>query len=82
MWALRLEAWRGNGIGRNMLIELLNKAREQPGIERIQLMVATSQTAARQLYLSLGFESYGCEKRALKIGDTYVDEEHMVLELR
>jgi hypothetical protein len=44
-------------------------------------MVATSQPAARQLYLSLGFESFGCERHALKIGDVYVDEEHMSLSL-
>jgi hypothetical protein len=55
--------------------------REQAGIERILLMVGTSQPAARQLYLSLGFESFGCEPHALKVGDVYVDEEHMVLQL-
>lgn len=76
------DAWRRKGLGRKMLLESLGRAREQPGIERIQLMVATSQTTARRLYLSLGFESFGCERHALKVGDTYVDEEHMVLELR
>lgn len=75
------EAWRGKGIGRKMLLALLKKARKQPGVERILLMVATSQTAARQLYLALGFESFGCERRALKVGDAYVDEDHMVLPL-
>ncbi len=75
------ETWRGRGAGRRLLVELLRKAREQPEIERILLTVATSQMAARQLYLSLGFQSYGCECRALKIGDVYVDEEHMVLQL-
>lgn len=73
--------WRGKGAGRKMLLELLKKAGEQPGIERILLMVATTQPAARQLYLSLGFESFGRERQALKVGDAYVDEEHMVLEL-
>jgi len=76
------DAWRRKGLGRKMLLESLGRAREQPGIERIQLMVATSQMTARRLYLSLGFESFGCERHALKVGDTYVDEEHMVLELR
>lgn len=75
------EGWRGKGAGRKMLLELLRRAREQPGIERVLLMVATTQTAARQLYLSLGFESFGCERHALKIGDAYVDEDHMVLRL-
>ncbi|MFY9951539.1 MAG: hypothetical protein WAK27_22750, partial [Candidatus Sulfotelmatobacter sp.] len=48
-------------------------------IEQIMLSVATTQNAAVSLYRSLGFEPFGCERRALKIGDQYVDEEHMVL---
>ena len=44
-------------------------------------MVATTQTAAIALYQSLGFRSFGCEYRALKIGERYVDEEQMVLYL-
>jgi RimJ/RimL family protein N-acetyltransferase len=83
VWGVYLtEAWRGKGIGRELLVELIRRAREHPGIERILLMVATNQPAARQLYLSLGFESFGCERHALKIGDVYVDEDHMVLTLR
>jgi hypothetical protein len=30
----------------------------------------------------LGFEVYGYEKHALKVGETYVDEEHRVLWLQ
>ncbi len=75
------EPWRGAGVGRKLLVELLKRAREQPGLERVLLMVATGQTAARQLYRSLGFESFGCERDALKLGDVYVDEEHMSLRL-
>lgn len=75
------ETSRGNGAGRKLLVEVLKRARELPGLEMIVLMVATSQTPARQLYLSLGFESFGCERHALKVGDVYVDEEYMVLRL-
>ena len=75
------EAWRGKGVGRELLVELIRRARKEPGIERLLLMVATTQPAARQLYLSLGFESFGCERRALKVDDIYVDEEHMFLQL-
>ena len=73
------EGWRGKGAGRRMLIELLRTAQQQPGLEAILLTVAATQTAARKLYVSLGFEPFGCERCALKIGDSYVDEEHMVL---
>jgi ribosomal protein S18 acetylase RimI-like enzyme len=34
------------------------------------------------LYSSLGFETYGTEPRALKVGAGYVDEELMILRLR
>jgi len=42
-------------------------------------MVSPEQTAARQVYESLGFKSYGIEREAMKIGQAYVDEELMVL---
>jgi hypothetical protein len=44
--------------------------------------VSVPQEAARRLYSALGFEVYGYEKRALKVGATYVDEEHRVLWLQ
>jgi ribosomal protein S18 acetylase RimI-like enzyme len=62
-----------------LLVELLRKAAEQTGLEQIKLTVATGQTAAVGLYASLGFESFGCERHALRVGEFYVDEEHMVL---
>ncbi|MGB8580691.1 MAG: GNAT family N-acetyltransferase [Candidatus Sulfotelmatobacter sp.] len=70
---------RGKRAGRDMLRMLLERATHMEGIEQIMLSVATTQQAAVSLYRSLGFESYGCERRALKMGERYVDEEHMVL---
>jgi len=58
---------------------LLERASKIEGIEQIMLSVVTTQDAAIKLYRSLGFESFGCERRALKIGDRYLDEENMVL---
>jgi hypothetical protein len=34
------------------------------------------------LYRSLGFESFGCERKALKIGGRYIDEENMVFQVK
>jgi RimJ/RimL family protein N-acetyltransferase len=64
------------------MIAVLKHAACLEGIEQINLLVATTQTAAKGLYESLGFRSFGCEQRALKIGERYVDEEHMVLHLK
>ncbi|HUA85644.1 MAG TPA: GNAT family protein [Bryobacteraceae bacterium] len=71
--------WRGSGVGRALLSELIKHARAIVGLEQIHLTVSTSQTAARQLYESLGFEVFGQERHALKVEGEYVDENHMVL---
>jgi ribosomal protein S18 acetylase RimI-like enzyme len=70
------------GIGRALLREAIARARALDGVEQIQLAVATTNTAARRLYRALGFEAFGVERQALKHGDSYTDEEHMVLWLR
>ncbi len=72
---------RGQGLGRALLAEALTRAAAVPGIEQVHLGVVTRNTAARALYLSLGFTIYGTERHALKLGDRYVDEELMALEI-
>ena len=75
-------AKRRNGAGRALLTSLIARASQDSSLEQILLTVATCQHAARQLYSGLGFEVYGIEPHALKIGSTYVDEAYMVLRLR
>jgi ribosomal protein S18 acetylase RimI-like enzyme len=70
---------RRRGLGKALMNEAIARARELPGLELLQLGVWAENTAARSLYLSLGFEVFGLERRALKIEDRYYDEEHMVL---
>lgn len=76
------EECRGKGVGRALLAELIGLLQLLPGIEQVTLAVSRQNAGARTLYESLGFEVYGCEKGALKIGDEYVDEELMVLYFR
>ena len=73
---------RGQGVGQALLKELLRLARSVPGIEQVSLAVSSDNIPARRLYEALGFEKYGCEARALKIGDGYVDEDLMILYFR
>ena len=73
------EECRGKGIGRALLGELIGLVQLLPGMEQVALAVSSQNAGAKGLYESLGFELYGCERRALKIGDEYVDEELMVL---
>ena len=70
--------FRKQGTGRRLIVELLRRANEQFGLEHITLTVGVQQTAARQLYTSLGFKVFGLETHALKVGDLYVDEELMI----
>ena len=73
------ESVRGQGVGKRLVEAAIAQARELGGIEQIHLQVVTSNESAIRLYSSLGFEVYGLEKRALRIEDTYYDEELRVL---
>ncbi|WP_104989605.1 GNAT family N-acetyltransferase [Deinococcus sp. NW-56] len=73
---------RGQGAGRLLMEGLIERVRACPGLDRLTLSVTTEQTAARQLYLSLGFETFGLERDALRVEGRSVDEEHLVLVLR
>jgi ribosomal protein S18 acetylase RimI-like enzyme len=72
---------RGKGIGRALMVEILRRARLQSGLEQVTLAVADGQAAARTLYLQLGFQIYGREPQALKVGQVYADEDLMTLML-
>jgi ribosomal protein S18 acetylase RimI-like enzyme len=70
---------RGRGIGRTLLERVIAEAREQPGVEQVTLVVVSTNAVARHLYETFGFTVYGVEPRALKLGDTYYDEDLMIL---
>jgi ribosomal protein S18 acetylase RimI-like enzyme len=67
------------GIGRGMLAEIIRRAAALDGVEQVLLSVAVTQEPAIQLYRSLGFERFGCEPRALKVGERRIDEQLFVL---
>jgi ribosomal protein S18 acetylase RimI-like enzyme len=75
------EKYRGQGLGGALMTEVFERARRNEGLEQITLTVGDDQTAAKRLYSSLGFQVFGHERRALKVDNTYVDEDHMILML-
>jgi ribosomal protein S18 acetylase RimI-like enzyme len=75
-------AHRGRGVGRALMAELLERAKRDSTLEQILLSVGSGQGAAKRLYSSFRFERYGTEPNALKVGSTYVDEDHMILRLK
>jgi len=73
------EKVRGQKIGWALMSDLIVRACACPGLEQLVLWVAATQGSAQALYRSLGFEAFGLEQRALKVGTEYVDVEHLVL---
>ena len=73
---------RGQGIARAMMLEVIARARLLVQVTQLQIGVMSTQTAARALYDSLGFEAWGFEPRALLIDGVFADHTHMVLHLR
>jgi len=82
IWGVYVAAeFRNQGIGRRILLEILQRCALMGELRQVLLSVAVSQTAATKLYQSLGFRSFGREPRSLRIGDRFIDEEYMVLQL-
>lgn len=73
---------RRKGIGKALLDAAIAYARTLPGLEQINLSVVLTSREARHLFISLGFETYGVERNALKLGDQYFDQELMTLRLK
>lgn len=70
---------QGQGVARRLIEGLIGEARQLEGLEQLTLTVVAENTAARNLYLGLGFAVYGTEPRSLRVGDRYYDEDDMVL---
>lgn len=73
---------RGQGVGKALMTETIARAKDLDGVEQILLQVVSTNTSAKKLYESLGFETYGVEPRALKDNDRYFDEDFMILILK
>ena len=74
-------AFRGQGLARLLLTELLALAR-RTGYEQAELNVTADNAAAIALYTSLGFEVCGRIPRALRMeGGGYTDELMMIKRL-
>jgi GNAT superfamily N-acetyltransferase len=66
---------RNAGIGGALLDRIIEEA--STVAEKLLATIAASNEGARLLYLSRGFEEYGYERHALKVGEDYIDERLM-----
>jgi ribosomal protein S18 acetylase RimI-like enzyme len=73
---------RKRGVARHLFAAIIAEIASDPTLEHLLLAVGTHNPTARALYVSVGFIPFGIEPRAMKIGSRYIDEEHMILDLR
>jgi len=70
-------AFRGQGVGEQLVQAVLSLAEQEPDIKAVELTVSASSTAALALYRRCGFEQSGLEDSAIPVGDDYYDRVHM-----
>ena len=69
-------ACRGQGLAKRLMQAVIEHARTVDGLEILQLGVGVYNEPARALYGAMGFEVYGVERHALRLGpEEYIDEE-------
>lgn len=73
---------RGQGLGRQLVEAVLAHARALPHIAVVQLTVSDGNAGAIALYRTAGFEAWGCEPLAVRVGDGFVRKWHMGCPLR
>ena len=77
LWGMYVkEEARGTGLADAIIETVTAHARDR--VEQLLLSIITNNERARRFYGKMGFEPYGLEPRALKIGDQYYDEEFRV----
>ncbi len=73
-------AHRRGGIARGLVEAIIGQARQQH-LRLLELTVTVGNDVARQLYVQLGFRTYGIERRSLLVEGVLYDEELMALVL-
>lgn len=79
-WVYTIKENRGNGIAKRLMNEILDIATKR-GIEKLTLMVNSSQKEALNMYKKFGFKHAGTLEKDLKIDGEYLDTEIMELNL-
>jgi ribosomal protein S18 acetylase RimI-like enzyme len=74
--------FRGKGIAKKLMEELITRVKKVDGIEQINLTVIEDNASAKNLYQQFGFETFASEKNAIKWKGKYFTEDQMVLRLK
>jgi len=73
-------AHRSSGLAQRLIEAVIAGAREAEALV-LQLSVSAGNAPARRLYRRMGFTVYGVERRSLRVGGHFHDEELMALDL-
>ena len=73
--------FRGKGIAKKLLLEVIIKAKKIEGLSKIMLSVTHPQENALQFYELLGFEKYAVENDAIRLDGQKIDEIFMSLQI-
>jgi RimJ/RimL family protein N-acetyltransferase len=73
-------AHRRSGLAQQLVKAVIAAAREADALV-LHLTVEAGNLPAQRLYRRMGFTTYGIERRSLKVGGRFYDEELMVLDL-
>jgi ribosomal protein S18 acetylase RimI-like enzyme len=79
MWGIYVQPnRRGQSLGRKLVQHVIEQASRHVII--LEAAVGLSNDKARRTYHALGFKPYGVERKALRVGDTFYDEELLLID--
>lgn len=82
IWGVYVDAaYRQHGVAKSLLNEVIAHAKNATGCILINLIVETTNVAAKRLYESYGFEVWGSEPNAMQVDGKFYDHYHMALSL-
>ena len=70
--------YRDRGLGRQLMSYVLQRC--QPRFEIVELVVFATNARGIHLYESLGFRSWGVQRRVVRRGERFIDLVHMQLD--
>src|SRR4051794_11427972 len=80
MWGVFVSpSWRGHRIGKALVQRVIDHASRH--VIMLEAAVGLANESARRTYHGLGFKPFGIERKALRIGDAFYDEELLYIDL-
>jgi RimJ/RimL family protein N-acetyltransferase len=80
LWGVYVKAeWRGHQVGKRLVQSVIDHASYH--VMMLEAAVGLTNDGARRTYHGLGFKPYGIQRKALRVGDMFYDEELLYLDL-